>query len=125
MSIVVYTECQNGEFKKNAFEALSYGKQISKDTKQALIAISINAEDPSILSNYGAEKIISINNHSLDQFTAQNYANTISQYAKEENVKILVMSSSADSRYIAPLIAVKLNAGLASNVISKPLTYNL
>ena len=123
MSIVVYTECQNGEFKKNAFEALSYGKQISKDTKQTLIAISINAKDPSILSNYGVEKIISIHNHSLDQFTAQNYANTISQYAKEENVKILVMSSSADSRYIAPLIAVKLNAGLASNVISKPLTY--
>ena len=123
MSIIVYTECQNGEFKKNAFEALSYGKQISNDTKQDLIAISINAKDPSILSNYGAEKIISINDPSLDQFTAQNYANIISQYSKEENVKILVMSSSADSKYIAPLIAVQLDAGLASNVISKPLTY--
>ena len=119
----VYTECQNGEFKKNAFEALSYAKQISNDTKQDLIAISINAKDPSILSNYGAEKIISINDPSLDQFTAQNYANIISQYSKEENVKILVMSSSADSKYIAPLIAVQLDAGLASNVISKPLTY--
>ena len=54
---------------------------------------------------------------------AQNYANIISQYSKEENVKILVMSSSADSKYIAPLIAVQLDAGLASNVISKPLTY--
>lgn len=123
MSIIVYTECQNGEFKKNAFEALSYAKQISNDTKQYLIAISINAKDPSILSNYGAEKIISINDPSLDQFTAQNYANIISQYSKEENVKILVMSSSADSKYIAPLIAVQLDAGLASNVISKPLTY--
>ena len=123
MSIIVYTECQNGEFKKNAFEALSYAKQISDDTKQDLIAISINAKDPSILSNYGAEKIISINDPSLDQFTAQNYANIISQYSKEENVKILVMSSSADSKYIAPLIAVQLDAGLASNVISKPLTY--
>ena len=123
MSIIVYTECQNGEFKKNAFEALSYAKQISNETKQDLIAISINAKDPSILSNYGAEKIISINDPSLDQFTAQNYANIISQYSKEENVKILVMSSSADSKYIAPLIAVQLDAGLASNVISKPLTY--
>ena len=123
MSIIVYTECQNGEFKKNAFEALSYAKQISDDTKQDLIAISINAKDPSILSNYGAEKIISINDPSLDQFTAQNYANIISQYSKEENVKILVMSSSADSKYIAPLIAVQLDAGLASNVISKPITY--
>ena len=123
MSIIVYTECQNGEFKKNAFEALSYAKQISNDTKQDLIAISINAKDPSILSNYGAEKIISINDPSLDQFTAQNYANIISQYSKEENVKILVMSSSTDSKYIAPLIAVQLDAGLASNVISKPLTY--
>ena len=102
---------------------MSYAKQISNDTKQDLIAISINAKDPSILSNYGAEKIISINDPSLDQFTAQNYANIISQYSKEENVKILVMSSSADSKYIAPLIAVQLDAGLASNVISKPLTY--
>ena len=124
MAIVVYAESQNGEFKKNAFEALSYGKVISKNTNQPLVALSINAKVPSALANYGPDKILSIIDPSLDQFTAQNYANIISQYSKDVNVTILVMSSSADSRYIAPLIAIQLDAGLASNVISEPSSYN-
>jgi electron transfer flavoprotein alpha subunit len=124
MAIVVYAESQNGEFKKNAFEALSYGKLISKNTNQALVALTINAKDPSSLANYGPDKILSIIDSSLDQFTAQNYANIISQYSKDLNVTILVMSSSVDSKYIAPLISVQLGAGLASNVVSEPLNYN-
>ena len=124
MAIVVYAESQNGEFKKNAFEALSYGRAISKNTNQPLVALSINAEAPSVLANYGPDKILSIVDSSLDQFTAQNYANIISQYSKDVNVTILVMSSSADSKYIAPLIAVQLGAGLASNVVSEPSNYN-
>tara|TARA_B100001057_G_scaffold501292_1_gene623329 strand:+ start:5049 stop:6005 length:957 start_codon:yes stop_codon:yes gene_type:complete len=123
MAIIVYAESQNGEFKKNAFEAISYGKSVAQETNKNLVAICVNAKEPKILGNYGVDKIISVNDSSLNEFTAQNYANVISEYSKNEKVSILVMSSSADSKYIAPLIAVQLDAGLASNVVSKPLSF--
>tara|TARA_X000001036_G_scaffold23678_1_gene19856 strand:- start:13469 stop:14425 length:957 start_codon:yes stop_codon:yes gene_type:complete len=120
MSIIVYAESLNGKFKKSAFEVLSYGRALANKSKKSLVAISINADDPLKLSNYGPDKIISLKDPKLIDFTAQNYANVISEYSEKENISILILSSSADSKYIAPLISVQLEAGLATNVVSIP-----
>ena len=56
MSVLVYTESENGKFKKSAFEALSYGRDLANNCNQKLIAISINGPDSKILSNYGPIK---------------------------------------------------------------------
>ena len=122
MSVLVYTESENGKFKKSAFEALSYGRELANNCNQKLIAISINGPDPQILSNYGPEKILSVTASDLKKFVAQSVANIISEQAKNLEITILVLSSSADSKYIAPLIAVQLNSGLASNVVSSPIS---
>ena len=34
MSILVYAESQNGNFKKSAFEAVSYGSALAKESKK-------------------------------------------------------------------------------------------
>ena len=120
MSIIVYAESLNGKFKKSAFEVLSYGRALANKSKKSLVAISINADDPVKLSNYGPDKIISLKDPKLSDFTAQNYANVISEYSEKENISILILSSSADSKYIATLISVQLEAGLATNVVSIP-----
>ena len=122
MSVLVYTESENGKFKKSAFEALSYGRDLANNCNQKLIAISINGPDSKILSNYGPDKILSVTVSDLKKFVAQSVANIISEQAKNLQSNILVLSSSADSKYIAPLIAVQLNSGLASNVVSSPIS---
>jgi len=122
MAILVYAESQNGKFKKSSLEAVSYGRALADESDQDLVAISINSEDPNVLANYGPDKVLSIKDSSLINFTAQNFSNVISQYAKKEEVSILVLSSAADSKYLAPLLAVQLDAGLASNVVSSPIS---
>tara|TARA_B110000116_G_C16762395_1_gene549098 strand:+ start:261 stop:1220 length:960 start_codon:yes stop_codon:yes gene_type:complete len=120
MSILVYTESDNGLFKKLAFETISYGKALSEKLNTKVISISINIEDTSELANYGVDKSIVVSNTLLNSFKAKSYASVISQIAKKEESNIIILSSSADSKYLAPLLAVNLKASYSSNVVSIP-----
>jgi len=120
MSVLVYIESDKGKFKKVALEAASYAKAIAAKLSTTLTAISINADDTSVLGNYGVDKVLKVSNPTLDTFNAKIYADLIKQAAEKEGTKVVVVSSSADSKYLAPLLAVSLNAGYASNVVAEP-----
>jgi electron transfer flavoprotein alpha subunit len=83
-------------------------------------AIAINANAPESLGNYGASKVLNVSDSSLDVFNAKKYAAAIETAAKKENASVVVIGSSADSRYLAPLLAVGLEAGYVSNVVDTP-----
>ncbi|WP_248724183.1 electron transfer flavoprotein subunit alpha/FixB family protein [Seonamhaeicola sp. ML3] len=120
MSVLVYTESDQGTFKKGALEVASYAKAVANQLGTTVTAVSINAEDTSELGNYGVDKVLSVSNSDLEAFNAKTYANIIEQAAEKESAQVIVLSSSADSKYLAPLLAVGLNAGYASNVIEAP-----
>ncbi|MFD2822126.1 electron transfer flavoprotein subunit alpha/FixB family protein [Lacinutrix iliipiscaria] len=120
MSVLVYTESEQGKFKKVAFEVASYAKAVADQLGTTVTAITINANDTSELGNYGVDKVLKVSNTQLDQFNANAYAAVIKQAAEKENAKVVIVSSSADSKYLAPLLAVGLNAGFASNVVEVP-----
>ena len=118
MSVLVYTESDQGKFKKAALEAASYGKAVAEAMGTNLVALTFNANDASELGTYGVEKVLNVNTVSV--FNAKIYADIIRQASEKEAAKIVILSASADSRYIAPLLAVGLKAGYASNVVAAP-----
>ena len=120
MAIVIYAESENGKFKKTAFELASYGRAIADQSATPLLAVTINQDDTEELARYGVDKVIKVNDAALEEFTAQSYAEVVSTIAKENNANIVVLSSSANAKYIAPLVAVSLSAGYASNVVALP-----
>jgi electron transfer flavoprotein alpha subunit len=120
MSVLVYTESEKGKFKKAAFEVVSYAKAIADKMGSDVTAIAINANAPESLGNYGASKVLNVSDSSLDVFNAKKYAAAIETAAKKENASVVVIGSSADSRYLAPLLAVGLEAGYVSNVVDTP-----
>ena len=120
MGILIYTESENGKFKKSAYELASYGRAIADQLGVELIAVSFNHEDASPLGSYGVDQVIQINDPSLESFTAQQYASNLATIAQTKEIKLIVLSSSANAKYIAPLWAVALSAGYASNVVGLP-----
>ncbi|MCL6295470.1 electron transfer flavoprotein subunit alpha/FixB family protein [Jejuia spongiicola] len=120
MSVLVYTESEKGAFKKVALEVASYAKAVANQLGTTVTAVTINANDTTELGKYGVDKVLNVNNSQLDTFNAQAYANVLKQAAENENAKVVIVSSSADSKYLAPLLAVGLNAGFASNVVEAP-----
>jgi len=120
MSVLVYTESDQGTFKKTALEVASYAKTIAEKMGTSVTAVTINADNTSILGNYGVDKVLKVNDSNLDAFNAKSYASVLQQAAEKEGAKVVVLSSSADCKYIAPILAVNLNAGYASNVVEAP-----
>ncbi|MDO1502521.1 electron transfer flavoprotein subunit alpha/FixB family protein [Winogradskyella maritima] len=120
MSILVYTESENGKFKKSAFEAVSYAKAIADKMGSSVTAVAVNADGADALGNYGASKVLNISNDNLKTFNAKSYAAAVQQAAEQEGAKVVVLTSSADSKYLAPLVAVGLKAGYVSNVVEAP-----
>lgn len=118
MSVLVYTESDQGKFKKAALEAASYGKAVADAMGTNLVALTFNANDASELGTYGVEKVLNVNTVSV--FNAKIYADIIRQASEKEAATVVILSASADSRYIAPLLAVGLKAGYASNVVAAP-----
>lgn len=120
MSILVYTESENGTFKKSALEAASYAKGIADQLDTSVVALAVNAQDSSVLGNYGVDNVLEVQDDKLANFNAKAYADVLKQAAEQSDSKVIVVSSSANSKYLAPLLAVGLQAGYASNVVALP-----
>jgi electron transfer flavoprotein alpha subunit len=118
MSVLVYTESDQGNFKKTALEAASYGKAVADAMGTTLTAITFKVNNASKLGGYGVDKVLNI--ESVNEFNAKIYADVIKQAAEKENTSVVILSASADSKYIAPLLAVGLKAGYVPNVIETP-----
>jgi len=120
MSILIYAESAEGKFKKVAFELASYAKKVAEKMGTTVTAVTVNAADVSALSKYGVDKVLKVANDKLASFNAKAYADVIKQAAQKEGTKVVVLSSTTDSLYLAPLVAVGLHAGYASNVVALP-----
>ncbi len=120
MSVLVYTESEGGSFKKIAHEAVSYARGIADAMGTSVTAVSINSSGSEELGTYGASKVLEINDASLDTFNASAYADAVAEAAKNEGAEVVVLSSSANSKFMAPLVAANLDAGYVPNVTELP-----
>lgn len=123
MSILVFTENIDGNFKKAAFEAVAYAAEIAKKSSTTCIAVSIgNVDDAKLneLSKYGVDKIISYKSEKLNSFVAEVYSKIIADTVLSENATVVVVSNTYSGKSLAPRIAAKLKAGIVSGVISYP-----
>jgi electron transfer flavoprotein alpha subunit len=127
MSILVYAESIDGGFKKSTLEAVRYGSELAKHTGTSCVALSIGNIDDAQLTNlatYGADKIVNIKHERLNQFVAEVFAKLITQIASQELSIIVVISNTYSGKSVAPRVAAKLKAAIASGVISYPKTEN-
>ena len=124
MSVLVYTESENGIFKKTAFEVASYAKAVANNIGTTVTAVSINVENTSALNSFGVDKILSVKDPQLTTFDAKAYATLLIEAANNEQSNVVIVSSSSNSKYLAPLLSIGLQAGYASNVVEQPSSIN-
>lgn len=119
MAILVYAEsAADGHYKKAAFEAISYAKSIADQSGDTVTAVSINASGTSDqLYKYGANKVLKISSDALKNFSPNAYAKVLADLKDGE---IIVLPATNDASSFAPLLALKTNATLVTNLISAP-----
>lgn len=118
MSVLVFAENWDGNFKKATFEAVSYAKSVAEKIGGNVTALVIgDVADAATLGKYGADKIITCkaSSNSNDVF-----ANIIAKAADVNKASTIVLSNSNNGKSIAPILAIKANAGLVSNTVETP-----
>ncbi len=120
MSVLVYTESEKGVFKKAAYEVASYAFEIATKMGTNVTAVSFNASHPDDLAKYGVSKVVNFESEALKTFNARAYAEVLSNVVQEHQIELIIVSSSTDTKYLAAILAGKLEAGYATNVVEIP-----
>jgi electron transfer flavoprotein alpha subunit len=127
MSVLVYTENWDGKFKKLSFELVTYAAGVAKMLNTTVTAVSIGKVDETelkMLGNYGATRIINVNNDKLLSLDSQAYTRVISEISRKEDSTVIIISNNNTGKAIAPRLSVRLKAGVGSCVSKLPLNLN-
>ena len=125
MSVLVYIENWDGKFKKLSFELISYAQGLAKQMNTSVVALSIGnvaEEELKKAGNYGALKVISVNDPKLIPLVNQAYASVISQVAVKEEASVLVFANNMTGKAVAPRVSARLKAGIVSGAVALPLS---
>ncbi len=123
MSILAFTENWDGKFKKISYELVSYAHQLAvrMNTQAVVVSIGNVAEDElKKLGHYGASKIVTVQDPRISGLVNKAFAAIIAEVAEKEQAEVVVFSHNFTGKALAPRVAVKLKAGLASGVNDLP-----
>lgn len=126
MPVLIFIDTAEGHVKKASLEVLSYGTKIAAqlNTFSEGVVLGPVKDDLSSLGKYGVKKIHHVNNESLNHLDAQVHAKVIAEVAKATGAKVIIFSNNVDGKAIAPLLSVRLKAGLVSGAVALPDTNN-
>jgi len=125
MSVLVYTENWDGKFKKSSFELVSYASKVAEMMGTIAVAVSIgNVDEAELkqLGNYGAQKVINVNQDNLKTLDSQAYTSVIATVAEKIGAKVIVVANNNSGKSIAPRLSVKLKAALGAGVSKLPVS---
>jgi electron transfer flavoprotein alpha subunit len=119
--VLVFAEQRQGELKKIAFENLTLANQLGNSLSAELIAVLIGDNVTSLgeaLGKYGASKVITCQNPAFSLYQPDAYAKILADIIKEEGATIVIMGATLMGKDLAPRVAARLDAALATDCIS-------
>lgn len=126
MSILVYIEQAEGKVKKTSLEAVSFAEALAAKTGEGdVVAIAlgtISDDELAGIGTAGASKVLHASDSKLDAGVIQAHASAIAQAFNSVSAKTLILAKSSLGDAVAARLAIKLDAGLVSNVVSLPST---
>jgi electron transfer flavoprotein alpha subunit len=114
-NILVFIEQRNGQIKKSSFEAVKIAADFANKLSSQAEAICIgnDVEGLDTIGGYGINKVTHYKNTDLANYSNSAYADLLAKHAEETGSDVLIFSNSAMGKDLAPLTAVKINAGIA------------
>lgn len=115
--VLVLGEVRDGSLRNVSFEAVAAAKTAAEggEVIGVLIGDSVNALSGEFIQ-YGADRVVTVENENLKQYTSDGYAQAIMAVIDSENPEGLIFGHTALGKDLAPKIAAKLNSGLISDV---------
>ncbi|TFD92458.1 electron transfer flavoprotein subunit alpha/FixB family protein [Jeotgalibacillus sp. R-1-5s-1] len=117
--VVVLAESREGALRNVSFEAIAAGKKISDggEVVSVLIGSQVSGLADELFA-YGADKVVTVEDAKLEQYSSDGYAQALLAVIEQESPEGLVFGHTALGKDLSPKIAGRLNSGLVSDVTS-------
>jgi electron transfer flavoprotein alpha subunit len=117
--ILAFAEQRDKSFKKAAFEVVSEARRLAEAMSTDFAAITVGSGVESMaseLSQYGAAKVYAVDHADLQQYSTEGYTQAVEEIVKKLDASVVLFPATAMGKDLAPRVAARLNAGLASDV---------
>ncbi len=111
--VLVFTESKDGKLKKASREALSIGRKLAEAAGGDLVAFASEAGAAEEAGRYGAKKVYVA---ASPAYTTEAYTAALAQAVNDVQPAVLLFAGTSNGRDLAPRVAARVNAGVASDV---------
>jgi electron transfer flavoprotein alpha subunit len=121
MRILAVAEQRDEKLKKTAFEVVRAARTLADKSGSEAVALVIGHQVQAAaaqLGGYGVDRILAVQHRKLEKYSATAYAKIIAEIGRREQAGLVLLAATAMGKDCAPRVAVKLDAGLASDCIS-------
>ncbi|MFK7934485.1 MAG: electron transfer flavoprotein subunit alpha/FixB family protein, partial [Saprospiraceae bacterium] len=121
--VLVFAETVKGQFKKNALEAVTYGKKTADALGTDCVALVLgSATDAGQLGKNGASKVYQVADSALDNFDSQVFTAVIAGAAEKVGANVVVISHSSTGKSLVGRLAARMDAGSVAGASTVPTT---
>ncbi|HUL44009.1 MAG TPA: electron transfer flavoprotein subunit alpha/FixB family protein [Bacteroidota bacterium] len=116
--ILAFAEQREGKFKKAAFEATQTAKNIAGQLSGEAVALVVGDGIDGIaaqLGQYGAARVIAVQDPRLKNYSTTAYSKVVAEIAKQENASVIILPATQMGKDLSPRVSGKLGAGLAAD----------
>jgi electron transfer flavoprotein alpha subunit len=116
--ILTYIELKGDKIKKASLEILSEAKRRAAGLKKEVSAVLVGSGKEGLapeLFSYGAAKVYLLENPAFSRYSTQDYAFALAAVAGKTSPDVILFPATAQGKDLAPRLAAKLSAGLASD----------
>jgi len=122
-TFLAFAESRGGELRKVALEAVTAARKAADasgggEVHALLIGAPGVGARAADLGRYGADLVVVVEPAALERYSPEVYAATAAERIKSGGYRAAFFPASAEGRDLAPRVAAKLGAGLASDVTS-------
>jgi electron transfer flavoprotein alpha subunit len=110
--VLVFCEVQDGKLKKASREALSIGRKLAEAAGGDLTAFASDKSAADDAGRYGAKKLFVAG----DGYNTETYTAAMQEAIAQASPAIVLFGGTSNGRDLAPRLAARLDAGVASDV---------
>ncbi len=101
-----------------SYELIGKGKEIAVELGTKVSAVLVGSGIKELAQNlveYGADRVIVIDDEALETYTVEPYTQALTAAVTAYNPEILLMGATAIGRDLAPRVAARLHTGLTAD----------
>ena len=116
--VYVFAQQVDNELSGIAFELLGKAKELASDLGTDVTAVLIGSDVKGLtdeLAEYGADKVIVVDDPELKEYRTEPYAHALSSVINEYKPEIVLVGATAIGRDLGPRVSARVQTGLTAD----------